>query len=753
LTIYDLTALLLSGLLAASGLVLLVARTEGGGRLRTVLERLLKRATGRTDLKGLAWWHITAAVAAGLAVVMGYDLVTGLYGCVGPGHVSDIGGFLAQGHALWTGGDPFNVPDCGGMIAEPDGLAAVLINGVGSLGGLAGVAAVWGLVAAALIPLTWWAGGPDRRYLTLIVATSPLYFPLVAGQIDGASNALVPAAVLLTLVLAHRGELRATGLAGFLATQRFPTLFPVLGMSGSFRRRFASALAVVGVFAAGTVVSYLIWGREFLGPVFLDQIGRRSFSLNLWGVFLLNQGLPSGYGLAIGQAVLTLVLIGVVFFTVRSPLRAAAITLTGVALLSQFLSFNILVWLLPVALVGARPRWWLWGIAIVGSINYSYGLSVVAWTQGIVWPSELFDVVLTALLLGLFVDLWRSEDVIHSGGAGSPLGPSASRRGRIMTQTDVPRDDAGASLALVGTSPRRPPRDREPRRDPSEFPDRAAASERLSSLHRRTAVDLAPLTARTDPKVSIVLATLNERDNLPELLDRIFRQPLPPYEVIVVDDGSTDGTREFVSDLSARENVLRTIFHEGKQTTLRAQCQGIEAARGELVIVMDSDLQHPPERIPAMLRELEGGAGVVVASRYAPGGSPGVRTLFRAAISRGAETIAKLALREARHISDPVSGFFGFRREIVRGLDSRYRGYKLLLFVLVLNRDRPFAEVGFHFEPRTRGVSKVTQTFEFIRVFLAETVLARRLEQGIRADPMAANRFREPGTRPQRINP
>jgi dolichol-phosphate mannosyltransferase len=233
------------------------------------------------------------------------------------------------------------------------------------------------------------------------------------------------------------------------------------------------------------------------------------------------------------------------------------------------------------------------------------------------------------------------------------------------------------------------------------------------------------------PVVSIVLATLNERGNLPELLDRLFRLELPPFEVIIVDDGSTDGTREFITEYRRREDRMRPIFHDGKQTTLRAQSQGIESARGELVIVMDADLQHPPERIPDMIRELAGGAGVVVASRYAPGGSPGTRSMARAVISRSAEGIARTFLREAREVSDPVSGYFGFRREIFLPLDPRYRGYKLLLFVLVMNRERRFSEVGFRFEPRTRGASKVTQTFAFVRVFLIETLLARRLARAL----------------------
>jgi hypothetical protein len=409
-TFYNVLAGLFTAILAGVGLALLVARTERGTRLRAKLASLLQHLTGHPNLAWVEWWHITAVAAGVIGAVMGFDLAAGLYACPGPGSPSDIYGFLAQGQALWHGGNPFNVPDCGTMIAEPDGLAAVVINGLGSLGGVVGVAFVWGVIAVALVPLTWWVAGPDRRYLTLVVATSPLYLPLVATQVDGASNALVAGTVLLTLLLATRGELRATSVAGFLATQRFPTLFPILGMSGSFRRRFAAAAALLAVFAAGTGLAYFVWGSEFLGPVFFNQLNRRSFSLNLWGVFLLAQQLPSGNGLEIGQAALTLLLVVVVFFTVRSPLRAAAITLTGVALLTQFLSFNILVWLLPVALVGVRPRWWLWGIAVVGTINYDWALNLATGPSSTLWPSQLLDLVLTALLLGLLVDLWRSED-------------------------------------------------------------------------------------------------------------------------------------------------------------------------------------------------------------------------------------------------------------------------------------------------------------------------------------------------------
>lgn len=229
------------------------------------------------------------------------------------------------------------------------------------------------------------------------------------------------------------------------------------------------------------------------------------------------------------------------------------------------------------------------------------------------------------------------------------------------------------------------------------------------------------------PVVSIVLATLNEAQNLPTVLDRIRRQPLPPFEIVVVDDGSTDGTREYLLRQAHDDPRVRYVFHDGKQTTLRAHCQGVEATLGRYVIIMDADLQHPPELLPSLLQRLESGAHLVVASRYAPGGSAGPRTTARWTISRGAEWTARLLLPPARRITDPVSGYFGFRRSDWVSLNPLYRGYKLLLFVLVMTEGRPVVEVGYHFVPRPEGTSKVTQSWAFVRMFLIEIVLAHRL--------------------------
>ncbi len=232
--------------------------------------------------------------------------------------------------------------------------------------------------------------------------------------------------------------------------------------------------------------------------------------------------------------------------------------------------------------------------------------------------------------------------------------------------------------------------------------------------------------------VSVVWATVNERANLPELVGRLRALSLPPWEVVVVDDGSTDGTREYLTELAGSDPRFHTIFHDGKQTTLRAQCQGIGASSGRFLVIMDADLQHPPESIPALVAALDGGAALAVGSRYAAGGSPGPRPMVRAFISRTAEMVAWLRLPEARRVSDPVSGFFAFRREVFQPLDPTYRGYKLLLFLLVMNGARPVGEVGFAFAPRTGGESKLTQGLGFVRVFLRELALARRFRRSLR---------------------
>ena len=244
----------------------------------------------------------------------------------------------------------------------------------------------------------------------------------------------------------------------------------------------------------------------------------------------------------------------------------------------------------------------------------------------------------------------------------------------------------------------------------------------------------APPVRDPSPVLSVILATLNERENLPDLIRQVAAQELPPFEIVVVDDGSTDGTREYLLNAATTDRRIRPIFNDGPQTLTPALCQGIEGSRGRFIVVMDADLQHPPREVPRLVAELVDGASVVVATRYATGGTAGGRPPQRAILSRGAELIARLALKSARSSSDPMSGFFGFRREIYQSIGTPRPGYKLLLYVLAMVDGQRVAEVPYAFSSRKGGESKIAHGFEFIWIFLAEVMSARRLQGYLRAE-------------------
>ena len=396
------------GALATLNLFVLLYRSQRAVGLRRWVLRTLRRISGRDDVRWLDWQPFLAAAGIAFACVSAYGILSGQYGCRPGG--SDPITILNSGKAFWAGQSPFDVSQCHHTGEIPYGLAAILVTAVGSLGGLPGVYVLWGLVALSIVPLSWAVAGEDRRFVTVFVSTSVLFIPIICSQIDGTTNSIVPVTVLLSFYLASRSELLAAVAGGFLSTARFPNLLPILGETGSYRRRpYLAFVAASAVFVGATALSFLVWGHQFLDIVFFQQLGRRSFSLNIYGILLLSNTLPGGLGIELFQGVLTLALLVVVLVWVRSPVAAAAILLVGFALLTPFLSYNILIWLLPVALLGLRVQWWLWGVSFVGALNYDLALNVWAWDDGVAWPSMVLDVIATVLLLGLFLELWRTE--------------------------------------------------------------------------------------------------------------------------------------------------------------------------------------------------------------------------------------------------------------------------------------------------------------------------------------------------------
>jgi Glycosyltransferases involved in cell wall biogenesis len=205
--------------------------------------------------------------------------------------------------------------------------------------------------------------------------------------------------------------------------------------------------------------------------------------------------------------------------------------------------------------------------------------------------------------------------------------------------------------------------------------------------------------------ISIVVPTYNEAENLPELLERLDKSLAGvAYEVIVVDDGSPDGTAEVARQLSTRYPV-RVLVREGRRGLSSAVVEGAKLARGDVVVVMDADLQHPPELVPRLVEAVEEGC-LAIASRYVKGGGVKGWPLARRVVSRGAILLAKILLPEARRVKDPVSGYFAYRRDCIAEVKPTGL-YKILLDVLIQCAPKCVVEVPYVFGLRSRGRSKL----------------------------------------------
>lgn len=209
--------------------------------------------------------------------------------------------------------------------------------------------------------------------------------------------------------------------------------------------------------------------------------------------------------------------------------------------------------------------------------------------------------------------------------------------------------------------------------------------------------------------VSIIVPTYNERGNLDPLLEGIddaLGSHGTPYEVVVVDDDSPDGTWKRARELADRYPV-RGIRRTGERGLATAVLRGVAEAKDDILVVMDADLQHPPERIPDLLEAIEAGADVAVGSRFVEGGDPGGLSGPRRLVSAGADVLARTLFARARPVEDIQSGFFAFRREVVDDADLEPVGYKILLEVLVLGDHDGVAEVPYAFREREEGRSKL----------------------------------------------
>ncbi len=220
------------------------------------------------------------------------------------------------------------------------------------------------------------------------------------------------------------------------------------------------------------------------------------------------------------------------------------------------------------------------------------------------------------------------------------------------------------------------------------------------------------------PDISIIVPTYREAENLSLLVPRIAEAMAAfgrPYELLIVDDDSRDGTERVVEQL-AGEHPVRLITRRGERDLSLAVLEGFRQARGNVFVVMDADLSHPPERIGDLVRALEsGGAEFVIGSRFAPGG----RTEGWGGKRRLNSYVAALLCRPLTPgIADPMAGFFALRRETLARADRLDPiGYKIGLELLCRCRCHPVAEVPITFHDRARGRSKLNleQQIRYLR--------------------------------------
>jgi len=224
---------------------------------------------------------------------------------------------------------------------------------------------------------------------------------------------------------------------------------------------------------------------------------------------------------------------------------------------------------------------------------------------------------------------------------------------------------------------------------------------------------------------SLVLPTYNESKNIKSIVEKLSHLldgSIPGnYELIVVDDDSPDRTWEVALSLTPEYPQLRVMRREDERGLSTAVIRGWQVARGEVLGVIDADLQHPPETLLQLLAEIQRGADLAAASRHVAEGGVSEWSVVRRFLSRGAQTLGLLILPGVvGRVSDPMSGYFMVRRTCIAGKTMNPAGYKILIEVLGRGDIRWIGEVGYVFQERQEGESKVTwkQYIDYLRHLL-----------------------------------
>lgn len=213
-----------------------------------------------------------------------------------------------------------------------------------------------------------------------------------------------------------------------------------------------------------------------------------------------------------------------------------------------------------------------------------------------------------------------------------------------------------------------------------------------------------------DNHFTIIIPTYHEAANIPELAKRIANVNFGErsFEVLLIDDNSEDGSLEIVKQLSLQYPWLKMIVRNQERDLSQSVIKGFESANHPILVTMDADLSHPPEKIPLMLAILDQpNIDIVIGSRYVKGGSVDQTWPFiRKLTSLAAAFIARIVLLS--HVKDPLSGFLVVKKSTFTAGDTLTPiGWKIGLELMVKCHCKNIREIPIHFSQRRLGKSKL----------------------------------------------
>lgn len=226
---------------------------------------------------------------------------------------------------------------------------------------------------------------------------------------------------------------------------------------------------------------------------------------------------------------------------------------------------------------------------------------------------------------------------------------------------------------------------------------------------------IAPVNQGQKIDCTIIPPTFNEAKNVRRLVNSItnvFKKTPWYYEILFVDD-SADETPNIIKQLAKEDSRVRLIHRAEEERTglATAFIKGFEHAKGDLVVCMDADMQHPPHLIPKLVETLkmDPSMSMAVASRYAPGGSEaGLDKWYRKVVSNCSKFITQLIFPATKKTGDPMTGFFAFRKRILRGVNLRPQGFKILVEMLVRIRHLKVIDIPMQMQKRFAGYTKAS---------------------------------------------